>query len=219
MISYAVTVCNEDHEIAELLKFLKRNIREEDEVVVLVDSKNVTPAVLKVLKGHKIHYRDFDGDFAAHKNHMNSLCQGSHIFNIDADEIPSALLVEKLPEICQNDFDVCYVPRVNLLPGASRRELTFLGFNQNEFGAVNWPDMQGRIYRNSPEVQWEGKVHEKIKAQRIGQIEPHPHMSLWHVKSIERQMRQNALYDQLGSINQTTVKAPSGQRRVSQTGA
>lgn len=197
MISYAITVCNEDRELADLLSFLKRNISEDDEIVILVDSVNVTPAVLKVLKKYNFSYRDFDGDFAAHKNHLNSLCKGTHIFNIDADEIPSAALIEQLPDIIKNEFDVCYIPRVNLLPGVSRRELQKLGFGMNEFGAINWPDMQGRIYRNDPAIKWVGKVHEKIDAKVVGQIQPHPHMALWHVKSVERQFRQNAVYDSL----------------------
>ena len=46
-ISYAVTVCNEIEEVKRLLDILFKNISEDDEVVVLVDTKNSTPTHLK----------------------------------------------------------------------------------------------------------------------------------------------------------------------------
>ena len=39
-ISYAITVCNEFVEIQKLLTFLIENKRQEDEIVVVWDSKN-----------------------------------------------------------------------------------------------------------------------------------------------------------------------------------
>ena len=39
-ISYAVTVCNEFIEIQKLVNFLRKNKRQQDEVVILYDQKN-----------------------------------------------------------------------------------------------------------------------------------------------------------------------------------
>ncbi len=44
-ISYAIPVCNEHTELEHLLKYLLPLKRPEDEIVLQVDSKNVTPEV------------------------------------------------------------------------------------------------------------------------------------------------------------------------------
>ena len=48
-ISYAIPVCNEHEELKRLLNFLIKNIREEDEIVVLFDKKSGTAEVWEYL--------------------------------------------------------------------------------------------------------------------------------------------------------------------------
>jgi hypothetical protein len=63
---------------------------------------------------------------------------------------------------------------------------------------VNWPDYQSRIYRNSPEIKWENKVHEKIVGfKQYTTLPAVDELALIHPKTIERQERQNAYYDTL----------------------
>ena len=78
-LSYGLTVKNEEVEIQRLLGFLLEKKREEDEIVVLFDSKNGTSKVLDILKAYSLldwykwYSRDFDNHFADHKNYLNSL--------------------------------------------------------------------------------------------------------------------------------------------------
>ncbi len=102
-ISYAVTVCNELVEIQTLLPFLIASKQQQDEIVVLFDSKNGTQEVKEYLESMstpssklKWFSYDFDGHFANMKNRLTQECSGDYIFQIDADEIPQVdLMVNK----------------------------------------------------------------------------------------------------------------------------
>jgi len=212
-VSYAICVCDEATELKNLLVFLEevRN-KEKTEVVILVDSIKTTKEVAKSIKEcptAKVHYRDFDGDFSAHKNFLNSKCTGKYIFNIDADEMPTEDLIKVLEEVSVDTFDVLAIARVNVCPGFTKSFLDRWNFKINNAGWINWPDYQLRFYRNSPEIEWVGKVHEKIKntkeeETKIGAIgtEPSAIFSLWHIKTPSRQNKQNEVYGQLEKVGQ-----------------
>ena len=58
--------------------------------------------------------------------------------------------------------------------------------------------MQRRIYRNDPRIRWEGNVHEKIIGHATHAILPlEEDLALQHIKTIERQEKQNNYYDTL----------------------
>jgi len=209
-ISYAITVCNEREEIEKLLSQLFMCTRPEDEVVVLYDEKNGDPEVWEYLnlvaltddnqfKGVKIHKSEFNGHFADWKNYLNFFCTGDYIFNIDADEMPHKFLLENLPYVLENsDVDLLYVSRINTVEGLTQQHIEKWRWNVDENGWINFPDHQARIYRNSPEIKWEGKVHETVVGFKT--YSPLPKLEEWclyHPKTIERQERQNNYYDTL----------------------
>ena len=197
MFSYAICVCNEALELDQLLTQLADNKRPDDDVHVLVDTGKVTPEVREVLSRYavQVHEREFQNDFAAHKNFLNSKCKGDYIFNIDADEVPSEYIFKIIPDIEKGSTDLVYVPRVNIMPGITEGDLKLHNFQLNDSGFINWPDQQGRIYRNDPSIKWEGKLHEKIiGATALGQLPVQPLMALWHVKSRDKYRRQKRHY-------------------------
>ena len=100
-ISYAITVCNELNELQELVSFLSKEIRQEDEIVILYDTKNGSKGVDEFLRAKSVNTsnfrwygRKFEGHFADHKNYLSSMCEGDYIFQIDADEIPNLTLLQ-----------------------------------------------------------------------------------------------------------------------------
>jgi len=208
-ISYAVTVCNEIEEIKRLLDILFKNISENDEIVVLVDTKNSTPEVenyISSLTGtpnFKWAGVLFNNDFASFKNKLTSLCTKDYIFQIDADELPSLMLIDILPQLLESnpDNEVYLVPRVNTVEGLTQEHIQKWGWRVNEKGWVNFPDYQWRIWKNIPEIKWINKVHERLDGFKSYAALPldmgFEDCYLIHSKTIDRQERQNNFYDTL----------------------
>jgi hypothetical protein len=207
-ISFAITVCNEFVEIQRLIKFLLEKKRSQDTIVVLYDSKNGSPSVEEFLRAKSINGEftwrkaEFKNNFSDWKNKLTRMCSGDFIFNIDADEIPHEDLIEDLPDILEANpqVEVYNIPRINTVEGLTQEHITKWGWYVNESGWVNFPDYQQRIYKNIPEIRWRNKVHEVLEGYKtIAQIPAFETLSLYHPKTIERQEKQNSLYDTLQS--------------------
>ena len=207
-ISYAITVCNEFLEIQRLIAFLLENKRLQDEIVVLVDMTKNEPTSELLGYLHKLSSSDiitlseqnFNNHFADWKNKLSSLCKGDYIFQIDADEIPNENLIAVLPDLLEenNEVDVFLVPRVNTVEGLTPEHIAKWGWRVNDEGWVNWPDYQWRIWKNKPEIQWVNKVHERLDGFKMYTAMPDvEYFALYHPKTIERQEKQNELYDNL----------------------
>jgi hypothetical protein len=203
-ISYAITVCNELEEIKRLVSFLLSNKRKEDEIVILFDEKNGTDEVFDYIEsqvyGCEVFCEKFEGHFADWKNLLTSHCEGDYIFQIDADEIPNLTLTEHLPEILEMNqgVDVLLVPRVNTVEGLTQEHIQKWGWVVDNQGWVNYPDFQWRIYKNTPDIKWINKVHERLIGYKtISNLPQMEACSLYHPKTIERQEKQNDYYETL----------------------
>ena len=204
-ISYAITVCNEFKEIQKLIPYLLDNIRPDDEIVVLYDSKNGDEKVEEYLRAKSVnptyswHSGEFDGHFADWKNKLTDLCNGDYIFQIDADEIPNEELIQNLPQILEmNSVDVILVPRVNLVDGLTDEYIKKWNWVVDDKGRVNWPDPQWRVYKKSESIRWTNKVHEKLVGyDTISNLPWVEELALFHHKDIEKQIKQNDYYDTL----------------------
>lgn len=203
-ISYAIPVCNELNEIQTLISFLQKNKRDQDEIIVLFDEFNGSPQVENYLNNTLPYYkRAFKGNFAEHKNYLNSLCQNEWIFQIDADEVPNITLISNLPEILQNNptIELFLVPRVNTVEGLTQEHIQKWRWGVNSEGWVNFPDYQTRIFQNSPKIAWGGKVHEVITGHsKYSMLPQEEDWCLYHHKHIKRQEKQNEFYNNIGEI-------------------
>jgi glycosyltransferase involved in cell wall biosynthesis len=205
-ISYAITVCNELKEITELTNFLQSRIEEEDEIIIQYDTNGVTKEVSDFLtifgeinKQTKIVSFPLNKDFATFKNNLKKNCSGDYIFQIDADEIPTEYLMQNLKTILEsNNVDIVFVPRVNTVNGLTEAHIQGWGWRVNEKGWVNFPDYQTRIYKNTNDVEWFGKVHERISGYNtFANFPAEEKFSLYHHKQIERQEKQNNFYNNI----------------------
>ena len=195
-VSYAICVCDEHRELDALIAFLLKVKDEEDEINVLVDSNKVTQKVRDVLASYGesvvVNERAFDGKFSDHRNYHATTCYGDYIFVIDADEMPQEALVRNIKTF---DGDILYVPRINICPGYTEDWIADYKFRVNELGFINWPDFQGRYYKNNGEIKWSNDLHEKlVGSDKVGGLQPNPQIALWHIKTIARQDRQRAYY-------------------------
>jgi hypothetical protein len=184
--------------------FLLQHKRLQDNIVILYDEANGDPEIENFLRSHSVngefswHKAKFNKHFADWKNKLTSLCNGDYIFQIDADEIPAEDLIRHLPEIIElnPEMDIYLVPRVNTVEGLTATHVAKWGWKVNEEGWVNWPDFQWRIWKNKPEIKWVNKVHERLDGFKTYTALPDAeYFALYHPKTIEKQEKQNNLYD------------------------
>ena len=211
-ISYAITVCNEFIEIQRLITFLLEHKRPQDEIVVQMDLNlddvkdcpAIKREVFRYIMKHneqgniRVIFCPLNNDFSAFKNHLTMQCEGDYIFQIDADEMPHPGLIEILPELLESnpELDVFLVPRINTVEGLTQEHVTKWGWNVNEKGWVNFPDFQWRIWRNVDTISWINKVHERLDGFNTYTALPSEELfCIYHPKTIEKQEKQNQLYD------------------------
>ena len=198
-ISYAITAHNEAEELNRLLKQLTEEKDPEDEIIVQLDD-TATDKVKFVVDCFAIKSITFplNKDFASFKNNIKNNCTGDYIFFIDADEYLSDHLLKLLKQVLQVNTEVdCYgVPRVNTVKGLTEDHIKMWGWRVDEKGKVNWPDYQTRICKNIPEINWVGKVHEKLEGYKMFSLFPSDYedWALIHPKDIARQEKQNEYY-------------------------
>lgn len=203
IISYAIPVCNEYKQIEYLLTYLTKHKRDQDEIVIQCDKGNTTPEVYKVLKQFsdvKIIEFALNGNFAAFKNNLKDNCSGDYIFQIDADEYPEEYLMQTLEWIIKNNpgTDIFWVPRINTVKGLTQEHVQKWGWRVDNDGRVNFPDYQCRILKNVKRIKWKNKVHEVLTGHKVeAQLPANDEFCIHHPKTIERQEKQNALYETL----------------------
>jgi hypothetical protein len=205
-VTYAITVCNELEEITKLIDFLKNKIDKDDEILIQYDENSATKPVKDYLtiisqlhnSNIKVISYPLNNDFASFKNNLKDNASGIFIFQIDADEVPSEHLMENIKDIIEynKDVDLFFVPRVNTVEGLTKEHIKKWKWQVNELGWVNFPDYQTRLYRRTSEIQWQGKVHERIVGYNTLSVLPQEEQyCLYHHKQIERQEKQNDYYD------------------------
>jgi len=210
-ISYAILTHNEGEYIDKLLSFLVKHKRDEDEIVV-VDDYSDEEKTINALSNYKDHIslfqRKFDGD-ATQKNYLNTKCSGDYILQLDADEIFKAEFIEMLPSILEvnNQIDLFYIPRINTVEGLTKEHINKWKWNVNENGWVNFPDFQMRLFKNTPEIKWDGLLHSKIIGFTSYVALPQNELyCMIHPKRINRQEEQNNLYDRIEANGRTKYK-------------
>jgi len=211
-LTYTIQVCNESRELYSLLNFLIKVIDKEDNIHVVVDSLHKTDKVDKVIEYFKdkisVFERPFDTFYKNSQFHTDN-ATGEYIFGIDADEMPQELLIKNVKRIInESKADIIFIPRINIHPGITQDFIDFYKLNLNEFGWINWPDLQGRIYKNASHIKWSNEVHTKLYgSEKVVGLQAEPKLALWHIKSMEKQLSRWRPDDKSG--NDTTFSSPS----------
>ena len=203
-ISYSILCHNEDETFERLLHRLIEYKQPQDEIVVLDDYSDnpKTRAVLDYYHstGHiELDTRHLAKDFASQKNYLKNMCTGDYSFNLDADEMISHWFMKDIHDILEgNEVDLIYVPRINTVDGITEQHCRMYGYQINEKGWINYPDWQGRIFRNRPNIRWEKPVHEQLTGfQTYAHLPMEQKYSIVHPKTIDRQMKQNQKYSEI----------------------
>jgi hypothetical protein len=97
-----------------------------------------------------------------------------------------------------NDVDLVWVPRVNTVEGLTDEHCAKWGWRVTKLGWVNYPDYQARIFRNDEKIRWVKPVHEHIwGCKTYAHLPPQEELSLYHHKTIDKQEKQNELYNRI----------------------
>ena len=201
-ISYSILTHNETKSLEKLLRFLVKWKADEDEIVILddySDDKKTKQILDFYVSTEDIIYeqRSLNNDYATQKNYLKSMCSGDYSFNLDADEMISRWLIKNIHGILEdNQIDLIYLPRINTVEGLTQQHIQQWGWNVNEEGWINFPDWQGRVFKNRPNIKWEKPVHEMIKGfQTYAHLPTEKPFCMLHYKKIEKQEQQNNKYD------------------------
>ena len=202
-ISYSILTHNETVSLMKLINFLLEHKDKEDEIVILddySDNKKTLAFLDAVCSIHELKFeqRHLHKDYGGQKNHLTRMCKGEYIFNIDADELPNRWLMKNIKSILEANpsIDLYWIPRVNTVEGLTQEHIDKWRWNVNEKGWVNFPDYQGRIWRNRPNIMWKNPVHEVLTGYKEHTYLPaEEQFCFYHPKDIDRQEKQNKFYD------------------------
>lgn len=197
-ISYAICTHNETQSLKKLIDLLKSNIDENDEIVIVDDMSTQLETIKQLKRANCVIHKKLGNDFASQKNLFFQICKGDYIFNIDSDELPSIHLIKDIKKICNGDYDLIYIPRRNYINGLSKKQAVKWGLRVENGGRVNYPDYQGRIYKNKKELRWKSCVHEHLvnfkKSKRLPEKTSY---YIDHIKTNEAQTKSNFFYSKI----------------------
>jgi glycosyltransferase involved in cell wall biosynthesis len=204
-ISYSILVHNETDTLEKLLKFLVKWKLPDDEIVILddySDDKKTREILDFYVSTYDIVFeqRNLLGDFASQKNHLKSMGSGDYSFNLDADEMISLWMIKNIHDIIEANegIDLIYLPRINTVEGLTQEHVNAWGWQINQEGWVNFPDWQGRVFRNRPNIRWQFKVHEMITGyQTYATLPQDKPFCILHPKTIDKQEEQNSKYGKI----------------------
>ncbi len=201
-LSYLVTSHNETNSLEKLLDKLIKHKKDNHEIVLLDDYSD-NPVTLEIIQKYKekikFQQRKLEKNYGEHKNYGISICSGKWIFQIDADEYPTDLLLENINEILEsNDSnEAIWLPRLNYFHGVTQQDVMMWGWNYHD-GMINFPDYQTRLYKKLPHVRYERRLHEKVEGYKSYVFMPaQKDIALIHEKTIEKQRETNIRYNQV----------------------
>ena len=209
-ISYGITVCDEAEELHNLLHLMRELIDDNDEVIILRDMSKTSVLVGRIIDAQislykpeqlKVVESSLNGDFATFKNQLIEYADGDYLFQLDADEMPHKFLIENIKPILKVNasIDCFYIPRVNIVSGITPEHIVRWGWRVDERQRINFPDVQMRLFRLNAGIKWKNKVHEVLDGYKTISTLPYDSedFCLYHIKTIEKQEKQNNFYNTL----------------------
>ena len=112
-------------------------------------------------------------------------------------------MLESLKELIElnNDVDLFWIPRINDFKGVNNINAQQWGWKLTPYEdrlIVNWPDVQGRLFKNLPYIEWKRRLHEKIEGSKTHVHLPYEYeFALHHNKTIEKQIQTNIKYNKM----------------------
>ncbi len=221
-ISYLIAVHNEHKELKQLLEQLIGigDPNMENEIIIQGDQGKVTDEVVSVVRwaltDPRVKYVEYplNKDFAGFKNNLIRQATGDYCFLIDADELIHPALLMNIKHILKAnpEIEMYVLPRFNVVHGLTDEYARSQGWNvvtmnieTDDFiqslgtfqtvELINPFDPQQRIWKNLPDIRYEGSVHERLTGYKTQtKFKNDLYWMIYHIKSFERQKKQNEFY-------------------------
>lgn len=202
MITFGITVCDEEYEFRRLLDGLIPFLKKGEEIIVLADQGKVTTNIenLCCYLGIRLEYFGFQNNFSDFKNYLLSLVKTKYLFQLDADEQVTPTLLSGIRSILNTGlYDCIFVPRINIVYNHSQEDIK--KFKWSKTGDwISYPDYQVRVFEANGDIKWHLPVHEEVEGYKrpfILETKDPEFFSLIHVKTIEKQRKQNEKYEKI----------------------
>jgi len=169
-LSVAMIVKNEEHCVADAINSISAIA---DQIVVVdTGSTDRTVAIARSL-GAEVYEHTWQDDFSIARNESLSHCRGDWIFVLDADEVVAQHDLSRLRALTETGDNVAY--RFVTRNYGFNSELTgWVPFDPKDpcaRGYPGWhPSIKPRLFRNHPEIRFEGRIHELVSKSldRVG---------------------------------------------------
>ncbi len=165
-LSLCLIACNEEDLLPDCLA---RVVPLVDEVVVVDTGSCDRTAEIAQEAGAHVLTVGWTDDFAVVRNAARGMARGAWILVLDADErLPSVGHAEIRSFIERDDVDGALLPLYNA-DRLDRTPAEVIEVRADE------PTLVLRLFRNTPDLRWEGAIHEFPQAwlrSRVGRVEP-----------------------------------------------
>ena len=202
-ISYQILCKNEDSSLEALLDLLVSNKKNTDEINVCRDSLGENPKTLEVINKFKsqINYFEREITHTIHnqKNWLATKATGDYLFYLDADELLSPTFIQNLHPIIEAnpETDIYFLPRINTVPGLTQEYIQQRGWQVNEKGWINFPDVQDRLFKHNSGIHYHEIPHGRLsnEGKKYTTFPLEELYSIIHNKPFEKQVSDNNWHD------------------------
>jgi glycosyltransferase involved in cell wall biosynthesis len=196
MISLCIIALNEEKYLKGALQNTKGYFNE----TVIIDGGS-TDSTLSIAHEftENVFTNKFNNDFSEQRNFAISKCTNPWVFMLDADERLEQNLLDIIGDLVEFNklIDLFIFPRINTIVDLDNHPelITMYGWNIDNKKRINYPDLQGRLFKNKKDIYWVNKVHEKLTGYKSYSVVEGYHII--HEKDYLRQTKQNLFYSTL----------------------
>lgn len=205
--TFGVFTHNEGRKYIEMCVTHILDAMSTDDEIIIVDDNSTdkeTCEYLDEIKNRvKLLKHSLNGDFATHKNFLLENATKDWILLFDADEYMEVETIQKLKAIASvhADIDAYMIPHLNRIIGLDMKYVEQMHWTAPiVYGepAINYPDYHVRLFKNLPSIRYVNKIHEVIVGYKnVRYIIQFANLEFIHIKTQERQIKQNLLYKQI----------------------
>ena len=185
-LSACVIVKNEEENIGTWLNSMKKLA---DEMIVVDTGSTDRTVEMAKAAGARVFHHPWQNDFAAAKNYALEKAEGDWILFLDADEYFSPQTIGKVRPMLQK-VERSKKPIVGVI-------CRLVNIDKDQGNRFTGAIFQLRIFKNSPDLRYEGKIHERIVDKRKDEHEMFatPELVIFHtgysLHLIRRKLERN----------------------------